>query len=903
MPVSKFRIHEIAKELGRTSKEILAKAQELGLAVKTASSAITAEEAGQLADYISNSFEQKPSESAKTHAVLESVQAPQSSFVQAESVELKSEPIVIPDEPAAKKTPKPKEPAPAPKAAEQKPKEPAPKQEPEKPQKPAKPDKEEAKPREEIAIAEAPKVADSAPAEPAPQPQAIKRTGLRIVKKGKDDKKKEALATPPTALNIQSLLLESAADNGKKQKRRIDKKKPTTTSHKKGEQRLDLLSNRGFSHFGYDEEEEEMILFDLTVRDEHMEDEEQEFERAKPRRENTQRTFHNTQHRNDRDKKEHKAHRPPPPPPKPKDNTIYISEGIRAYEFADKVGSTLSNVIKILFNLGMMVTKNDFLDKDSIEILAEELNVKVVVQNDDEALDYVQEDGSDNPENLVTRPPVVTIMGHVDHGKTSLLDRIRNSKITAGEAGGITQHIGAYTIEKDGKMIAFIDTPGHEAFTEMRARGAGVTDIVIIVIAADDGIKPQTIEALDHAKAALAPIIIAINKIDKPEANIDRVKSEAAELGYTPIDWGGDYEFIPISAKTGEGIETLLETVLLQAEILELKANPQASARAVVIESSLERGKGPVATVIIKNGTLHVGDSIVADTAHGRVRALISDTGKTIPSIAPSEVAVVTGLNEVPSAGAILISVANDSQAREYAERRASYLRQKEFSRSTKVSLDELSALVAEGQLKTLPVIIKTDTQGSLEAIKGSLEKIRNDEVKVHVIHSGVGGITESDVLLAQTSQHTVILGFNVRPTGIVKNRAKELGVEIKTYSIIYDLVDEIKSVLSGMMSPVLEEESTGAAEVRNVFKIPKVGSVAGCFVTEGVILRGLKAHIIRDGVVIASGSVSSLKRFKDDVREVAKGFECGIMIDGFNDINERDVIETYKETQKTKQL
>ncbi len=903
MPVSKFRIHEIAKELGRTSKEILAKAQELGLAVKTASSAITAEEAGQLADYISNSFEQKPSESAKTHVVLENVQAPQSNLVQAESIELKSEPIVIPDEPIIKKAPKLKESTPAMKAAVRKLKEPTPKKEPEKPKKIQKPtqEPEAPKPREEVARSEVAHGVDSAQTnETAAQPQAIKRTGLRIVKKGKDDKKKEAPTISTTALNIQSLLLESAADNGKKQKRRIDKKKLATTSHKKGEQRLDLLSNRGFSHFGYDEEEEEMILFDLTVRDEHMEEDEQEFERAKPRRENTHRTFHNqAQHR---DKKEHKTHRPPPPPPKPKDNTIYISEGIRAYEFADKVGSTLSNVIKILFNLGMMVTKNDFLDKDSIEILAEELHIKVVVQSDDEALEYAQEE-QENPENLVTRPPVVTIMGHVDHGKTSLLDRIRNSKITAGEAGGITQHIGAYTIEKDGKMIAFIDTPGHEAFTEMRARGAGVMDIVIIVIAADDGIKPQTIEALDHAKAALAPIIIAINKIDKPEANIDRVKSEAAELGYTPIDWGGEYEFIPISAKTGEGIETLLETVLLQAEILDLKANPQANARAVVIESSLERGKGPVATVILKNGTLHVGDSIVADTTYGRVRALISDTGKTIQSIGPSEVAIVTGLNEVPSAGAILISVANDSQAREYAERRASYLRQKEFSRSTKVSLDELSALVAEGQLKTLPVIIKTDTQGSLEAIKGSLEKIRNDEVKVHVIHGGVGGITESDVLLAQTSQHTVILGFNVRPTGIVKNRAKELGVEIKTYSIIYDLVDEIKSVLSGMMSPVLEEESIGAAEVRSVFKIPKVGSVAGCFVTEGVISRGLKAHIIRDGVVISSGVVSSLKRFKEDVREVAKGFECGIMIDGFNDINEHDVIETYRETQKTKRL
>ena len=480
-----------------------------------------------------------------------------------------------------------------------------------------------------------------------------------------------------------------------------------------------------------------------------------------------------------------------------------------------------------------------------------------------------------------------------------MLDYIRNTKIASAEAGGITQHIGAYTITKNGKQITFIDTPGHEAFSEMRARGASVTDIAIIVIAADDGIKPQTIEALNHAKAANAPIIIAVNKIDKPEANTDKVKAEAAELGFTPLEWGGEYEFVHISAKTGEGIDDLLETILLQAEILELKANPNKPARAVVIESSLEKGKGPVATLIVQNGTLKVGDSIIADTAYGRVRAISDDLGKNITTITPSGVGVITGLNEVPPAGSILLAVENDNIARDYAQKRAAHLRQKELSHSTKVSFDELSSMVAQGQLKNLPVIIKTDTQGSLEAIRGSLEKLQNDEVKVNIIHKGVGGITESDITLAAASTNCVILGFNVRPTGSVKNKAKELGIEIKTYSIIYALIDDIKALLGGLLSPVFEEENTGQAEVRETFNIAKVGTIAGCFVTDGVIQRGIKVRLIRNGVVIHTGNIASLKRFKDDAREVQKGFECGIMLENYNDIQVGDVFETYKEVAK----
>jgi len=494
-------------------------------------------------------------------------------------------------------------------------------------------------------------------------------------------------------------------------------------------------------------------------------------------------------------------------------------------------------------------------------------------------------------------------MGHVDHGKTSLLDKIRESKVAEKEAGGITQHVGAYQVEKDGKKITFIDTPGHEAFTEMRARGAQATDIVIIVVAADDGVKPQTIEALNHAKAAGVPMVIAINKVDKPDANPDMVKSQLAELGYMPVDWGGEYEFVEVSAKTGQGIDELLETILLQAEIMELKANPNRLAKAIVIESSLEKGRGPVATVIVKNGTLHVGDHVICGRTFGRVRTILDDLGKQVKELRPSDPGVVVGLDEVPDAGEILVAMETDKQVRELAQKRKEYLRQKELSKSTKVTLDELTNLIAEGKIKALPVIVKADVQGSLEAIKGSLEKLKNEEVKIDVIHSGVGGITESDVTLANADQNAVILGFNVRPTAAIKNKAKQLGVEIKTYSIIYDLIDDVKALLAGMMSPVISEEGIGQAEVRETFSVAKVGTIAGCIVTDGVIRRNAKARLIRDGVVIYDTRISSLKRFKDDVREVGKGYECGMMLENFNDIKVGDVIEAYEEKEEAATL
>ena len=576
--------------------------------------------------------------------------------------------------------------------------------------------------------------------------------------------------------------------------------------------------------------------------------------------------------------------------------SVVIPEDIRVYEFAEACGKSPAEVIKVLFSLGMMVTKNDFLKQDELEILGEEFGIEVTVKDALEDVNYVESYEGEEVDtgSFITRPPVVTIMGHVDHGKTSLLDKIRSSKVASGEAGGITQHINSYTVVKNGQKITFVDTPGHEAFSAMRTRGANVTDIIIIVVAADDGVKAQTEEVISHAKASGCPIIVAMNKMDKESANPDMVKAQMAERNLTPIDWGGDIEFIGVSARTGEGVEDLLENILIQAELLDLKADPTAKAKATVIEASLEKGRGPVANVIVQNGTLRVGDNIVCDTTFGRVKAITNDMGEIVKELGLSETGTVLGLNDVPTTGSSLISMDTEKEVRDIANTRAEHARAKELSKSTKVSLEEMSGLIAEGKMKQLPVIIKADVGGSLEAIKGSLEKIANDEVKVKVVHAAVGGITESDIVLASASSGCIILGFNVRPTGAVKAKAKADGVEINTYSIIYDLLDDVKNALSGMMSAVIREENTGQAEVRDTFVIPKVGTVAGCIVTDGKVIRGGHARIIRDGVVTYTGKISSLKRFKDDAKEVANGYECGIMFDKFNDIKVGDYIETF---------
>ncbi|WP_200762569.1 translation initiation factor IF-2 [Nitrosophilus alvini] len=854
--MDKVRIHEIASELGLKSKEVVERAIEIGFNVKAASSTVTYEEAEKLMDYImSGAFtksttktkEEKKSSVAKKEDKKESVKAVKEKKEEKTKKEEVSKTEAVKKE-AEEKISKPKEVE-----------------------------------KETLATT-----------------SMKKRRGLVIVKK-KRPKEEVVEKEPEAPVEAKADLAQMLQTTEESLKKKTKKAKKTPAAPKKESgKKIEILTDRELSDVSIDLEEEVVVLPDFSEELKKVE-EKQKKEIDDKRIKVARKSFVAETRSISRGKKKKKKKKIEKKVEEVK--VVEIPEDIRVYEFAEKTGKSVAEVIKVLFNLGMMVTKNDFLDKDTLEVLAEEFGVEIKTVNPLEELDYVKVYDEKEDEYLEERPPVITIMGHVDHGKTSLLDKIRHTKVAEKEAGGITQHIGAYMVEKDGKKITFIDTPGHEAFTEMRARGAKATDIAIIVVAADDGVKPQTVEAINHAKSADVPMIIAINKIDKPDANPDLVKSQLAEMGITPVDWGGEYEFVEVSAKTGQGIDELLETILLQAELMELKANPKREAKAVVIESSLEKGRGPVATVIVQNGTLHMGDHVVCGTAYGRVRAIIDDLGKNVKERRPSEPGVVVGLNKVPAAGEIMVAVKDDKTAREYAERRAEYERQKELSKTTKVTLEELSSLVKEGQIKTLPVIIKADTQGSLEAIKGSLEKLRNEEVKIKIIHSGVGGITETDVSLADASENAIILGFNVRPTGAIKEKAKQLGIQIRTYSIIYDLIDDVKALLSGLLSPVIKEEVTGQAEVRETFTVPKIGTVAGCIVTDGIISRNSKARVIRDGVVIYDSRISSLKRFKDDVKEVTKGYECGLMIENFNDIKVGDIIETYKETEEQQTL
>ncbi|MDR1451827.1 MAG: translation initiation factor IF-2 [Helicobacteraceae bacterium] len=575
-----------------------------------------------------------------------------------------------------------------------------------------------------------------------------------------------------------------------------------------------------------------------------------------------------------------------------------INEDVRVYEFADLINQPISAVIKKLFDLGMMVTKNDFLGKDAIEILAEEFGVEVRTKDVAEELDYValyNEAHKDRHHAAQTRPPIVTIMGHVDHGKTSLLDYIRDSRVASGEAGGITQHIGAYTVVKNSKAITFIDTPGHEAFSQMRARGATITDVVVIVVAADDGVMPQTKEAISHARASKCPIIVAINKMDKQDANPDKVKAELAEAGLTPQDWGGDAECVGVSAKTGQGVESLLETILLQAELMELKAERDTRAKAVVIESSLEKGRGPVATIIVRNGSLHAGDNVVAGTAFGRIRAIVNDRGAQVKRLNPSEAGRIVGLDITPASGDYLIAMDDLEAAKRYAQKRADYERSRALSLSTKATLEDLGELIAEGKLKRLPIILKADAQGALEAIASAISKLKNEEVKAEIAHSAVGEISASDLALAGASEHAVILGFHIKPSQIVKDRAKALGVTIKSYDVIYDLLDDVSALLGGMLSKVTKEQLVGKAEVRQIFEIPKFGKIAGCMVIDGLVTRGAAARVMRGEDEICRSRVETLKRFKDDAKEVGKGLECGVGLSAFDDAKAGDLIEVYK--------
>ncbi len=878
----KVSVKEIADELGIASKDVLAKVKSMGIEVKAAQSKVTMEEAEKIANYIMNGAVEEtpkpkitvkkqekatsdtPKETTSSEEVtsVEEVKTQEAEVTPVQEVEETKVDTVVEKEQTEKVEIKTEEKAETEVAKEE-------------------PVKKAAVKKSTLKVVQ-----------PSARP-AIKRSGLKIVKKRKP-KVEENYNLPQKQASVSSYGKMSAEVLEELAKKKKSTTRQAAVGKKEQGRKMDIFGG-SMSDVSMDMDDQ-VVLLDLnsTERAPLAPEEPRKPRAPKPAGRNGNKKQAPRGRKVSRDKRKKYTKE------KHEDEIVThveIPEDIRVYEFAEKLKRPMSDIIKVLFDLGMMMTKNDFLGADEIEILSEEFGVEVTIVDPKDAFNYVEETVEEDPD-AVERPPVITIMGHVDHGKTSLLDSIRKAKVTDGEAGGITQHIGAYTISQNGKDITFIDTPGHAAFGAMRQRGTDITDIVIIVVAADDGVKPQTLEVIKIAKDSGVPIIVALNKMDKETANPDLVKGQMAEQGITPIDWGGEVEFVPVSAKTGMGIDDLLENILLTAEVLELKANPKVHAKAAVVESSLEKGRGPVATVIVQNGTLKVGSHVVCGASYGRVKALINDSGKQIKEVLPSHTAVVAGLNEVPPAGEILMEMNSDKEAKEYALKRKEYERNKELSKSTKSSLEDMTAMIAEGKLKSLKIVLKTDVHGSLEAIKSSLSELRNDEVKIDIISSGVGGITENDVELVGNSENCVLLGFNVRPTGSVKALAKQRNVDIRTYSIIYQLLDDMTMMLTGMMAPKFTEENTGQAEVREVFKIPK-GMVAGCIVNDGKLIRGGMVRVIRNGVVTYEGELTSLKRFKDDVEEIGNGYECGVVISGYDDVIPGDVLETFKKVEQ----
>ena len=883
----KVRVYEIAEEAGASSNDVITKAKDLGIELKSPQSAVSYADAEEIANYImtgkSSKLPQKVEEKkAPVKRAMKIVEKKEEEKTEVSTTEEKTSEVKKDESPKAETE-----------VANV-----------------AKVESTDVKVEVKVELTAKPVVSE--PVKNASDSRRIvpKRRGLKIVKKAKPAPvvKEEVFnnfsSSKKQMKSLSEILGNNSDDNKAAQAQRVrkEKKRVSAKAHEHGkvmhmnnnQNHANEFNNTTSSLLG-----EEVVLLDMDLSDTSklFEDERKKQQQAQQLRTTRPSAFGNRPRGLRRGKRKKRYTREEIV----EDITaVTIPEDVRVYEFAEACGKSASEVITVLFGLGMLVTKNDFLKQDELEILGEEFGIEVTVKDALEDVNYIEDYAEEiDTTNFVTRPPVVTIMGHVDHGKTSLLDKIRSAKVAASEAGGITQHITAYTITQNNEKITFVDTPGHAAFSAMRARGAEVTDIIVIVVAADDGVKPQTEEVISHAKASGCPIIVAVNKMDKEAANMDMVKAQMAEKDLTPADWGGDVEFIGVSALTGKGIDDLLENILIQAEILELKADPTAKAKAAVVEATIEKGRGPVATIIVQNGTLKVGDNIVCDTTYGRVKALTNDAGKAVKELGLSETGNVLGLNMVPVAGAIMVAQDSDKEAKDIATTRAEHARAKELSKSTKVTLEEMSGLIAEGKIKQLPVIIKTDVSGSLEAIKGSLEKIKNDEVKVKVLHAAVGGITNSDLVLANASEGCIILGFNVRPTGSVKAKAKADGITINTYTIIYDLIDDVKAALSGMMSAIIREENTGQAEVRDTFVVPKIGTVAGTVVTDGKVIKGGLARIIRDGVITYTGKIKSLKRFKDDVKEVSNGYECGIIFENFNDIKVGDFIETFIEIEE----
>ena len=895
--MEKVKITDIAKEFGLANKDVLAKAKELGFPLKTVQSSVSVEEAGQVAEYILSGvipkeIQKKLDAKAKKEAEKREAEKKKQEKAKAEEEKKKQEETQKETQEATKET--------------------------------ISTTQADDKTQKE-------KTGDTTPPKEVKKPalvQGLKKTTKsqeestkEPIKVAPNDNKKEAVQTLKKPLAQQQAKIQAKMKDTTKEDTpslKTEKKAPPVKKSAKKSPKLKTVISKkieiggGFnSDISLEEEGENVFLPDFNAREDIL----KKFEKAEntlenrnknnPRRPIQRRNNYNrgfasleqsSKKRRRKSDKDDKA-----------EQIIVIPDSIRLYEFSEKINKSLPELSEELTSLGIDANKNDFLERDHMEILAETFDIAIEFSTKHiDELDYISayDEDAKKDEALDKRAPVVAIMGHVDHGKTSLLDAIRETNITEGEAGGITQHIGAYMIKHHNDPITFLDTPGHAAFNQMRARGAKITDIIIIVVAADDGVKEQTIESIKHAKESQAPIIVAVNKIDKPQANIDLIKSQMAEQGLNPTDWGGDIDFVPLSAKSKEGIDLLLETILLQAELLECKANAKRAAKGVVIEASLEFGIGSNATIIVQNGTLKVGDSVIIDTIFGRIRSMTDENGKTLKKAVPGQPVKISGLDGLPTSGSTLITLDDYKEAKNLATKRAEYERQKELSKTTKVSLEDLTSMINEKKLSTLPIILRADFNGSLEAIKAQLEQLKNDEVKVNIIASGVGGITEKDIDLAGVTSECLIFGFNVRPTGAVKRKADQNGVSIYTYSIIYELLDEIKSLLSGLMSPIIRQENTGQADVKDVFMTPKKLAVAGCIVADGMVVRGGLARVIREGVVICDNSkISSLKRFKDDVKEVKKGYECGIIIDDYNDVQVGDVIETFIEKEEAQTL
>ena len=877
----KIKLSDAAKDLNVSSQEIMDFFAEKGDTKKKASTSLTEEEMNLVLEHYTKLHEVKD---FNEYFASKSDPRP----------ERKEEPKPEKKPKAEKKTEKAEKAEKAEKSAKA-----APKKEEKKPAEPKKTAEKPAEPKPEKK-AEAPKTEPAKKAEPKAEP--VKEAPAKKAEAPKAEPAKKAEAPKAEPVKKEAPKAEAAAPEKKSDKKK-DKKKEQVKARDRGEstklntsfssetastatQRRTVDTRGSYIDLDkYNERYDQMASSNNKHGGENYSSKKQKINQKSAQR--------NRQQFSKKESEAEKLKRLELERARKQQLKVMIPESITVGELAARLKVTATQVIKKLMGLGVMASINQEIDFDTASLVAEELGAKVekevIVTIEERLID----DSDDDDTNLEPRCPVVVVMGHVDHGKTSILDRIRNAHVAAGEAGGITQHIGAYQVNVHGQDITFLDTPGHEAFTSMRARGANITDIAILVVAADDGIMPQTVESINHAKSAGVQIIVAINKMDKEGANPDKIKEELTKYDLVCEDWGGDVICVPVSAKTGQGIDELLENVLLVAEVQELKANPDRLAKGTVIEARLDKGRGPIATLLVQNGTLKQGDVLIAGTAVGRVRVMTNDKGRTVKSAGPSVPVEITGLAEVPSAGDIFNAVEDERLARELVEQRKHEQKQEQFNQYRKVTLDNLFSQIAEGEIKELPVIVKADVQGSVEAVKQSLEKLSNDEVRVRVIHGAVGAVKESDVMLASAS-NAIIVGFNVRPDPVAAENADRDGVDIRLYRIIYDAIEEISTAMKGMLAPKFRDVELGRVEVRQVYKISNVGMVAGSYVLNGKVTRGCQVRVVRDGIIIADDKIAGLKRFKDDAKEVAEGYECGISLEKFSDVKEGDIFEAY---------